>query len=100
MTCPCSMTALELLQANIAVSRPTKSVLIEDRGNGWDVTMYGPDAAGRPRDTAAPDCITIQAALEQIEAMLVNLRRQSDVETVGGEVLTGEAMARELSGKR
>ena len=98
--CPCSMTGLEMLQEAIAIARPRKSLLIVDRGNGWDVTMFGPDSAGRPRDGAEPDCITLQATVEQVEAMLVNLRRQSDIETVGGEMLTGEAMVRELGGKR
>lgn len=94
MKCPCSMTALELLREHIDIKKPVKSLLVIDNGSGWHVVMFGPDAAG-----LGTDHVTIQAALEEIEDRLVNLRRQSDVETVGGEALTGEAMARELSGK-
>ena len=95
--CPCAMTGLEILQANLAFGRPMKTVLVTDRGTGWDVVMYGPDSAGFPPAQDAPMHITIQAAIEGVEAALVNLRRQSDVENVGGEILTGEAMVRELS---
>src|SRR5438045_1078635 len=97
--CPCAMTGLEILQANLAVSRPMKTILITDRGNGWDVVMYGPDSAGCPPEQEAPMHITIQAALESVEAALVNLRRQSDVETVSGEIITdGKEIVRALGG--
>ncbi len=91
MRCSCSMTALELLQSNIAVSRPLKSLLVVDSGRGWNVTRYGPDAAG-----LGTDHVTIQSTIEEIERCLVDLRRQSNIESVGGEVLSGAAMVRDL----
>jgi hypothetical protein len=95
--CGCSMTAVELLQANIAHQKPKRMLLIVDWGNGWDVTMYGPESAGRP-SRGDPDCITMPAILERTEELLVNLRRQSD--DVRGEVVTDPVeIARLLSGK-
>lgn len=81
--CPCSMTALELLQQHIDLKKPVKSMLIIDNGNGWNVTMFGPDAAG-----LGTDHITLQSAVEEVEDRLVNLRRQSNVESKDGEVIT------------
>ena len=99
--CACAMTALELLQANIAVQRPVKSVLITDRGRGWDVVMYGPDSAGFPPPDDEPAHITIQSALEKIEECLVHLRRQPDVGAAPrGEIVTDpHEIARALKGK-
>ena len=93
--CPCSMTALELLQGNLQISKPVKSLLVIDTGKGWNVTKYGPDAAG-----LGTDHVTIQSALEQIESDLVNLRRQSNVESVGGEVITDPAEVASALGAR
>lgn len=88
--CPCSMTALELLQQNLSAQKPQRMVLIVDHGNGWDVTSYGPQNAGRPRG-GDPDCITLQATLELIEETLVRLRREPDDDGVVGEIVTDPA---------
>ena len=89
------MTALELLQSNIAAQKPLKSLLVIDTGSKWRVTRYGPDAAG-----LGTDHVTIQSALDEIERCLVDLRRQSNAESVGGEILTSDEMVRELAGNR
>ena len=91
--CACQMTALELLQANLTVQRPLKSLLIVDNGSGWSVAVYGPDAAG-----VGTEHVTLKATLDQVEKGLVNLRRQSNFETVGGEVITDpEGIVRTLN---
>ncbi len=97
--CGCAMSAAELLVANAAHQKPKRSILIVDRGNGWDVTQYGPDSAGRPRDGSGPDCITLQAAMELVEETMVKVRREPDPEAAG-EIITDPAeIARTLSGK-
>lgn len=82
------------MQQNIAAVRPVKSILIIDNGHCWNVGMYGPESAGH-----GTDHVTVQSLIEATEALLVNLRRQTDVESAGGEVLVGEATIRALSGK-
>lgn len=87
--CACEMTAMEILQQNLEVTRPSRSILIVDLGNGWDVTMFGPEMAGNPLSEPGPDHVTIQATIEAVERMLVNLRRQSESgDPPDGEIIT------------
>lgn len=96
--CSCSMSSLELLQGNLAHQKPKRMVLIVDWGNGWDVTSYGPQNAGRP-GRGDPDCITLQATLERVEDALVRLRREPEMES-GGEIINDPVeIARALGGK-
>lgn len=83
--CVFDMTGDEILAEHVAVSKPARSLLIVDRGSGWDVTMFGPESAGLP--TA---CSTIAKVCEAVEDKLVNLRRQADF-IPRGEVITDPA---------
>ena len=95
--CGCAMSAAEMLVANIVHERPKRAILIVDRGNGWDVTQYGPQNAGRPRDYTAPDYVTIQSTTQNVEEMLVRLRREPDMEAGGTIITDPEQIVRELS---
>ncbi len=79
--CVFDMTGDEILAEHIAISKPARSILIVDKGHGWDVTMFGPESAGLPTE-----CITIAKVIEAVEEKLVNLRQQKEI--VRGEVIT------------
>lgn len=87
MTCPCEMTAAELLAANTASRGDTlKSILIEDRGGRWHVTPYAACAAGLGSEHS-----TIQSAMEDAERWMVRLRRDETPPMTPGEVVTDPA---------
>lgn len=83
--CIFDMTGDEILAEHVALAKPARSILIVDKGNGWDVTMFGPQSAGLPAT-----CSTIAKVIEEVEDKLVNLRRQPD-KIERGEVITDPA---------
>jgi hypothetical protein len=82
--CVFDMTGDEILAEHIAITKPARSILIVDKGNGWDVTMFGPESAGLPST-----CATIAKVAELVEEYCVNLRRQKAIPR--GEVITDPA---------
>lgn len=83
--CVFDMTGDEILAEHVAIAKPARSILIVDKGGGWDVTMFGPESAGLPTT-----CSTIAKVCEEVEGKLVNLRRQND-SIPRGEVITDPA---------
>lgn len=85
--CVFEMTAAELLAENVLKTKPTKSVLISDLGHGWLVTEYSSDASG-----LGSEHITVQATTEEIERVLVKMRRSTTPEKIEiGEVIIDPA---------
>lgn len=83
--CVFDMTGDEILAEHVALGKPARSILIVDKGHGWDVTMFGPQSAGLPTE-----CSTIEQVVGAVEYQIVNLRRQED-KIERGEVITDPA---------
>lgn len=92
--CSCEMTGLEILEDTLRIAQPQRTILIVDHGHGWTVTAFGPTSAGDP---APQQYSTVQAVLERVETLVVDLRRQP--ETSGYVITNPKKILRAFQGE-